>query len=150
MNNDPTDDLLASLETELQHKQKKEPFKGNTSTDEVLSALQADFQSRHTAGKTQSEHQPALNLELEELEGQLQQKQQKQVTPLAPQNIETIQNQELEKQRSQNLLTRRAEQWLKNLNPHSDEGLWFEQFSYSYESRLAAAIDYLQGLDKKI
>jgi hypothetical protein len=147
---DPTDNLLASLERELQGKQKKEPFKGNrnTSIDEALSSLRTDLQSQHRAGKAQP--QPLVNLELEELERQLQQRQQEQITPLELQNIETIRNQELDKQRRQNLLIRRAEQWLKNLNPHSDEGLWFEQFSYGYESRLAAAIDYLQGLDKKI
>jgi hypothetical protein len=147
--NDSTDDLLASLERELQSKREKKSPAGDTSTDEFLSSLQAEFQSQQTAKRLSPEHQPPVNRELEELERQLQRKQQGQSTSLPSQNIEVIQNQELEKQRRQNLLTRKAEQWLRNLDPHSDEGLWFEQFSGGYESRLAAAIDYLQGLGEK-
>ena len=57
------------------------------------------------------------------------------------------QQQQQEKQRRQEALKRKAQQWLKNLDPHTDEGLWFEEFSYSYDSKLAAAIDYLAAME---
>ncbi len=49
-------------------------------------------------------------------------------------------------QRRREALTQEATEWLKNLNPHSEEGMWFEEFSYSYSSQLEAAIDYLEAL----
>lgn len=49
-------------------------------------------------------------------------------------------------QRRREALTQEATEWLKNLNPRSEEGMWFEEFSYSYSSKLEAAIDYLEAL----
>jgi hypothetical protein len=53
---------------------------------------------------------------------------------------------EQRRQRRREALAREATQWLKKLNPRSEEGLWFEEFSYSYSSKLEAAIDYLEAL----
>jgi hypothetical protein len=50
------------------------------------------------------------------------------------------------RKREREALTQEATEWLKNLNLRSDEGLWFEEFAYSYPSKLEAAIDYLQAL----
>ncbi len=61
-------------------------------------------------------------------------------------NLEEIRRQELEKQRERKQLTLQAELWLKNLDPYSDEGFWFEQFAHSYPSKLEAAIEYLKAL----
>lgn len=43
-------------------------------------------------------------------------------------------------------LAKQAEAWLRRLNPRSEEGLWFDEFACGYESRLEAAIDYLEAL----
>jgi hypothetical protein len=43
-------------------------------------------------------------------------------------------------------LTEQAKEWLKRLHPKSEEGLWFEEFACNYESRLEAAIEYLEAL----
>jgi hypothetical protein len=43
-------------------------------------------------------------------------------------------------------LTLQAQKWLKALNPKSSEGLWFDEFACAYNSRLEAAIDYLEAL----
>jgi hypothetical protein len=43
-------------------------------------------------------------------------------------------------------LAETAAQWLRSLNPKSSEGQWFEEFACNYESRLEAAIDYLEAL----
>jgi hypothetical protein len=64
------------------------------------------------------------------------------------------QQQEREKQRRLEALRkqRRAElaeqakQWLAKISPKSEEGLWFEEFACNYDSRLEAAIDYLEAL----
>ena len=40
-------------------------------------------------------------------------------------------------------LKKTAQVWLEKLDPFSPEGLWFERFAEKYESKLAAAIDYL-------
>lgn len=37
----------------------------------------------------------------------------------------------------------RAQAWLDQLDPLSDDGFWFEQFAESYESRIQAALDFL-------
>lgn len=44
-------------------------------------------------------------------------------------------------------LTAKAQDWLKHLDVLSTEGIWFEQFSARYNSRLEAAIEYLQALE---
>lgn len=36
-----------------------------------------------------------------------------------------------------------AQAWLDKLDPLSDDGFWFEQFAESYESRIQAALDFL-------
>lgn len=46
-------------------------------------------------------------------------------------------------------LSHTAQDWLKNLDPLSTEGLWFNQFAEQYTSRLEAAIDYLAALEAK-
>jgi hypothetical protein len=39
---------------------------------------------------------------------------------------------------------KQAKDWLNQLDPLSQEGLWFEGFAQSYPSKLEAAIEYLQ------
>lgn len=51
------------------------------------------------------------------------------------------QQQQLEQQRQAKI--EQAKAWLKNLDPISQEGLWFEQLAEKYSSKLEAAIDYL-------
>ncbi len=53
---------------------------------------------------------------------------------------------EQKEQRRKAALRQQAQQWLKTLNPRSPEGKWFEEFSYAYDSKLAAAIDYLEAM----
>ena len=142
------DDLLAQIKSEYQQKdnpgqQKKQPpakiekaidpklpnltppttpvrksFSPSSPEDALLSQMKAEF----------AEHDKA-----EELRRQEQIKEEKI-------------RQERIKQQQRQALTKEAEAWLKKLNPRSSEGLWFEEFAYSYSSKLEAAIDYLQAL----
>ncbi len=60
--------------------------------------------------------------------------------------IEAQKRAELRELRRKQALREKAQQWLKNLNLRSEEGKWFEEFSYSYEDKLQAAIDYLEAM----
>jgi len=60
--------------------------------------------------------------------------------------IEIQQREELRNRRRQEALREDAKKWLEKLNPNSEEGKWFREFSYSYENKLQAAIDYLEAL----
>ena len=60
--------------------------------------------------------------------------------------VEAQKREELRERRRKEAMREKAQQWLKNLNPRSEEGQWFEEFSYSYEDKLQAAIDYLEAM----
>lgn len=48
-------------------------------------------------------------------------------------------------QKQQEEFAKRAQEWLKKLDPYSDEGFWFGQFAEHYSSKLEAAIAYLEA-----
>ncbi|MBD1825507.1 hypothetical protein H6F51_23850 [Cyanobacteria bacterium FACHB-DQ100] len=79
------------------------------------------------------EHQETLRQEALRLQQQAQQKQER---------LEQL------KQQRRQALAVRAEEWLKNLDSNSSEGQWFEEFACHYESRMVAAIDYLEALQE--
>lgn len=60
--------------------------------------------------------------------------------------IEAQKREELRERQRKAAMRDKARQWLKELNPRSEEGQWFEEFSYSYEDKLQAAIDYLEAM----
>jgi membrane-associated HD superfamily phosphohydrolase len=88
-----------------------------------------------------SEQSEATDKSLNNITQEFQKKQTE-----TTETIEKIRQQELEKQRQKKQLVRQAQVWLENLDPYSDEGFWFEQFSHSYPSKLEAAIEYLKAL----
>ena len=98
-----------------------QPGKNNLSyshEDSVLAQVKAEFEEQEKAEKLKKQQQ------------------------LAEKKIK----QEQIKQQQKEALASQAKEWLKNLNPLSEEGLWFEEFAYAYPSKLDAAIDYLQAL----
>ncbi|MBW4650804.1 MAG: hypothetical protein KME06_19245 [Kastovskya adunca ATA6-11-RM4] len=97
--------------------------------ESLLAQVKVEFEEKEQAEKTA--------LQQQEQQAQLRKEQQIQ---------EEQQLAKLRQQRKREALTQQAQEWLKNLNLHSEEGLWFEEFSYSYSSKLEAAIDYLQAL----
>ncbi len=60
--------------------------------------------------------------------------------------IELQKREELRERRRKEALREAAKEWLVKLNPRSEEGKWFEEFSYAYEDKLKAAIDYLEAM----
>jgi hypothetical protein len=83
---------------------------------------------------------------IDELKAEFQEKERLEELKRQEQLREEQLRQERIKQQQKQALKKEAEEWLKKLNPRSEEGLWFEEFAYSYPSKLEAAIDYLQAL----
>jgi hypothetical protein len=116
--------------------------KNNINDDDIF----ADVKSKFVEQKNQKRTPKLNDSKLTEIQSQYQHKKtQTQVTK--PLDIEAIKKEELNKQRRRKALVKQAEQWLNKLDPYSDEGFWFQQFAESYESKLEAAIDYLDVLN---
>ncbi|MGI0481148.1 salt stress protein, Slr1339 family [Geminocystis sp. CENA526] len=137
-----SEDLLTEIESKFI--QQKPQNKKETSPD-----LLADIENQFKQNKTSSKPAQKSNLaeqKLDEIAESFSKKQSEIKLHSKTENLEEIRQKELEKQRQEKQLIRKAELWLKNLDPYSDEGFWFEQFALSYNTKLEAAIDYLRAL----
>ena len=137
--------LLADIRSEFEEQEKAEGLTRQQQSKSspqlpVLPSSQTQV-SRTTSFLSRSEEQLITDLksEFEEQEKAAELKRQQQLQ-------EEQRRQEQIKQQQKQALKQEAEQWLKKLKPRSEEGLWFEEFAYSYPSKLEAAIDYLQAL----
>jgi hypothetical protein len=140
--NAPMDNLLAELKTELETDRSRAEagtparVKPNYSDrNRLIAEIERDYQQQ---AHLREEKLAAIQRQQEALLAEQKRREQ-----------ELIAAQKLEEQREQRrkaALQQQAQQWLKNLNPNSEEGRWFEEFSYSYDSKLAAAIDYLEAM----
>ncbi|MGP1386037.1 MAG: salt stress protein, Slr1339 family [Thainema sp.] len=79
---------------------------------------------------------------------QLRQEQEQQEAERQQQQQEREKQRRLEALKAQRRaeLTDYAKEWLRQLDPRSQEGLWFDEFACNYESRLEAAVEYLEAL----
>lgn len=137
------DKLLAEVKSEFEERKNISTSTPQTKFDSLLSQVKPDLDKGDflqlnglisTSKKTISESEnKVLNEIKREIQKQEQEEQLRQ-EKLSQQNLREIKKQ--------------AKLWLKNLDSHSEEGLWFEEFAYSYSSKLAAAIDYLAALKK--
>ncbi|HAC64760.1 MAG TPA: hypothetical protein DCF68_14800, partial [Cyanothece sp. UBA12306] len=112
--------------------------------DDLLNNIKNKYQSKKQKESHSNQIQVNLSSEksqnlLSDLKHQYQTKKQSQSKNLQ-QNQEEIRYAEQKRQQKRKLLTRKAETWLENLDPSSDEGFWFEEFAASYSSKLEAAI----------
>lgn len=137
-------DLLTEIESKFEQQQSKKNQKKVNSSN-LLTDIEKEFQQKKSSSninqKSTIAEQNLDNIAQTYAKKQAEIKQQNKT-----ENLEEIRRKELEKQRQEKQLIRQAEQWLKNLDPYSDEGFWFEQFALSYASKLEAAIDYLRAL----
>ena len=145
------DNLLDRVKSQHINKQKSA---NSEETDDIFANVKAEFdrkksrpQKNISLSNNKSKSQVRENL-IEQLRSQYQTKQKLARQDRDRHNLAAIQQEELTRQRKRKALTLQAQQWLKNLDSQSDEGLWFEEFAYSYESKLEAAIDYLEALDE--
>lgn len=152
------DDLLAQVKAEYQEKDlglqpKKTPlfdeeefkpplpvapiYQTQPSPQNWISPAEESLLAQVKAGFEEQERAEELKKQQQLREEQLRKEQQLREEQL---------REEQRRQRKREALTQEATEWLKKLSPRSEEGLWFEEFSYSYPSKLDAAIDYLQAL----
>jgi hypothetical protein len=150
---DESDELFSAMENKFQQKQAK---KNLSDTDSAILDTSIRHIVKHTQNKIQDTQQK-LSLEdssildnsirqiIKHTENKIKQSQVEKTND----NLADIRQEELSKQKQIKRLSRDAEIWLKNLDPNSEEGFWFEQFAMSYESKKEAAIEYLKALNSE-
>ncbi|MFB8790556.1 MAG: hypothetical protein U7123_17305 [Potamolinea sp.] len=150
--------LLAQVKTELEEKdQGKQPKKQPLFTEKELQApssipvtYQPQFAKPNWVSPVDQGLLGQIKTEFEEKERAEELKRQQQLREEQLKKEQQLREEQLRaqqrEQRKREALTQEATEWLKKINPRSEEGRWFEEFSYSYSSKLEAAIDYLQAL----
>ncbi|HIK37066.1 MAG: hypothetical protein NZ901_12365 [Geminocystis sp.] len=148
------DDLFSDIERQFKEKSKQQYHpsdRKNVSAetqkdDDLFSDIEKQFKD-----KNKPKPQPSSQIDTQSLFAditrQFEQKRRTESNKNTLQDVEEIRRQEAEKRRKEKQLIQKAEEFLKNLDPYSDEGFWFEQFAQSYESRLQAAMEYLQAME---
>lgn len=141
------DDLLAQIKAEYQEKDQGQPLEKKPLLDEDdLKSSTTNSSTYQPISLSQSSRSPAEESMLSELKAEFEEKEREAERIRQQQRqAEQLQAKQRE-QRKREALKQQAQEWLNQLKPHSDEGLWFEEFSYSYPSKLEAAMDYLQAL----
>ena len=152
------DDLLAQVKSEYQEKDLGlQPKKTPLFDEEEFKSPQPVVPIYQTQASPQNWISPAeesllaqVKADFEEQERAEELKKQQQLREEQLRKEQQLREEQLReeqrRQRKREALAQEATEWLKKLSPRSEEGLWFEEFSYSYPSKLDAAIDYLQAL----
>ncbi len=141
------DDLLAQVKAEYQEQeQAKQPQQKPLFQEEEFKSpppVSSTYQPQPSQQKWVSAAEDNLLAQVKaEFEEQARAEELKKQQQLREEQL----LKEQRRKREREALTQEATEWLKNLNLRSEEGLWFEEFAYSYPSKLEAAIDYLQAL----
>lgn len=160
------DDLLSQLKAEYHSQEEPRPINQPpvppkispepppNSVDHLLDQLKGEVKDTlpqpTTSVKKISSHSrftPPVEPNLfQELRSQYQKQDQIDAERQQQEILEKQRLVEQREQKKQEALKEKAKMWLKQLNPKSDEGKWFEEFSYSYESKIEAAMHYLEAM----
>ena len=116
---------------------KTPPIQPISDLDRLLAEVKADFNNPPTASKSLKNDSPAIDNILSQVKADYEQQDQAQ-SQLKQRQLQVEQLKQIE------TLKTRAKEWLKQLDPLSTEGLWFEKFAESYSTKIEAAINYLQ------
>ncbi len=144
------DDLLAQVKAEYLKPKLQQPQEPSLIEQELNLVEQSTVQPKsfNQSGKLLAEDSILTEIRAEFAEQQrteeLKREQQRQEEQRKKE--QQLKEEQIRVQQRKQALTQEATEWLKNLDFRSEEGLWFEEFSYSYPSKLEAAIDYLQAL----
>ena len=143
-----------------------QPTPSSPEADNSLDELKQRYQQNQEQAKTPSD---GVNLDLEQVRLQAMQLRSQedaekvaaeqtddilssmrdrfiQDRAVARQKAEAAKEEERQRKQQRRAMKPRAQKWLKELDPYSDEGYWFDQFAQSYSDRLEAALDYLQAM----
>ena len=153
--NNNLDELLSDLKSKYQASNTSEKSQDSSSQvedllNEVKSELNTNKRSAGADTSKVTQNSPQVNEYLDSFKAQYKHKQSHQKAQeelIYNRNKQEIIHQEQQEQLKRKQLIRQAEKWLADLDPSSDEGMWFNQLAESYPSRLEAAINYLQSLD---
>ncbi|BAZ43316.1 hypothetical protein NIES4102_03160 [Chondrocystis sp. NIES-4102] len=167
------EDLLARLKAEFEPKSQSQAHRHKSppppNMEQMLSELRQELES--SRGRISDDPQPIVNHQINrarlnalidadyqqqankrEAQRALLQRQQEekiaQEKRREQQLIEAQRREELRERNRTEALRQKAQQWLIQLNPRSEEGKWFEEFAYGYDSKLEAAVDYLEAMDE--
>jgi hypothetical protein len=154
------DSLLSQVKSnyQSQHDQGKQPLKSHielshNSSNDLLESIKSEFKQKKDSVTVDFEINKQKNRNqkvfadsekiLEDIKKNRQIQKETEDQQLKQHNQEEIRYTEQRRQQQQKLLTRKAQQWLADLDIYSEEGLWFEEFSRTYPSKLEAALEYL-------
>jgi hypothetical protein len=116
--------------------------------EDILASLKAEYGGKTDASPTPSPAteygkkttpSPVTDPILEELRREYRGKEREE-------QIRAEKQRASREERKRAALERKAREWLAKLDRSSDEGRWFEEFAYSHESPLEAAMIYLDAL----
>lgn len=159
----PENDLLAQLRNEYAQEEAKAHAARRVQDEQER--RQREAKERAELQRLEAERQRlAREAELERarLEKQaeierlrLERERQAEERRLAEERRRAQQELELERQRQaekekklQELYAKKAQEFLKKLDPKSNEAVWFEKMATNYPTRLEAAVAYLQALEE--
>lgn len=143
------DELLAQIEVEYKgQEQSKLPKRKPLCEEEKLPSKQLKAPAYQTHAREKGFGSTAEDKLLLEVKTEFEKLDQEEQLKTEQYQREKKRNEEQRLIERRQKLTQQANEWLKNLDINSQEGLWFEEFAYNYSSKLEAAIDYLQALDK--
>ncbi|MBE9009676.1 hypothetical protein IQ250_05610 [Pseudanabaenaceae cyanobacterium LEGE 13415] len=144
---DEIDKLLSSLNNDASEPRPKPEAKSvaRSSIEDLLKQVDTSPQIAPSPSNIDAPPQVASSSSHDRLFDELKQEREEALKQADREKQERLE--QLKKQRRQ-ALTMKAEEWLRNLDPHSNEGLWFEEFACNYRSRIEAAIDYLEALQE--
>ncbi len=154
--NNNLDELLSDLKSKykasnIPNSSQNYSDKINNLLNEVKSELKTNKISAEANIDKVTQNNSQVDEYLDSIKAQYKNKQnhqQVQEELIYNRNKQEIIHQEQQEQLKRKQLIRQAEKWLANLDPSSDEGMWFNQLAESYPSKLEAAINYLRTLDK--
>lgn len=115
---------------------KTPPLAPSSDIDNLLAEVHSDF-AKPATSKSLKDDPPVIDNILSQVKASYKQQDQER-SQLKQQQLQAEQLKQIE------TLKLRAKTWLKQLDPLSTEGLWFERFAEGYPTKLAAAINYLQ------
>ncbi|MGK7953229.1 MAG: hypothetical protein AB4368_31705 [Xenococcaceae cyanobacterium] len=131
------DNILSDLETEFTRE--KPQNKGKSPQNSTRSVVKTESFSTRSPSTFNNNLLEDLKEEYQEKDREVQKRKQQELQ-------EQQRREQQKKQRRRQALRQEAQKWLQNLDLNTDEGLWFEEFSYAYDSKLEAAIDYLEAI----
>ncbi len=141
------DDLLAQVKAEYEEKA-KEVRKPQPLPPRRLREQPPVVTTDQIQAKSPNLAYAAEDILIAEVRAEFEAQEQAKQLEKAQQLREEQLKQQQRKQQQRDALAKQAQMWLKKLDPLSEEGLWFEEFAYTYSSKIEAAIDYLEALQK--